>query len=292
MDLALHEMLGEGSGSKVWKGQWGHSVVAVKVLKVNPHTRKEALRGFVQEATILSQLRHPAICTLLGMTLHEGLPALVLEFMGGGSLFDLLHNSNSTLTPPLLSRLALEVATGISYLHAHSVIHRDIKSANVLLDDRMHAKVSDFGISTRFGTEHTAETGTYRSMAPEVIAHHSYDHRCDVFSFAVLLWEMAHRQIPFGHESGLQAAFAVAVEKRRPPIRLPALLDGFGSLITRAWAHDPATRPSMASITAEIQELDAKVKADCSAALFAHASLQVGVGADTAPPAPPAPPAL
>ena len=67
------------------------------------------------------------------------------------------------------------------------VIHRDIKSANVLLDDRMHAKVSDFGISTTFGPEHTAETGTYRCMAPEVITHQRYDHHCDVFSYGVLL---------------------------------------------------------------------------------------------------------
>ena len=170
-DLVLVEEVGEGSGSKVWRGSWGNIRVAVKVLKVNPTTRKEALRGFVQEATILSQLRHPAICTLLGTCVQHGLPALVLEFMSGGSLFDLLHNSQATLTPPLLSRLALEVASGVNYLHEHSVIHRDIKSANVLLDDRMHAKVSDFGISTTFGPEHTAETGTYRCMAPEVITH-------------------------------------------------------------------------------------------------------------------------
>ena len=283
--------------------------VAVKVLKVNPTTRKGALRGFVQEATILSQLRHPAICTLLGTCVQHGLPALVLEYMSGGSLFDLLHNSQATVTPPLLSRLALEVASGVNYLHENSVIHRDIKSANVLLDDRMHAKVSDFGISTTFGPEHTAETGTYRCMAPEVraptsshapvtpachplearalpppllptcslrrhvcqvITHQRYDHHCDVFSYGVLLWEMSHRQIPFQKDSGLQAAFAVAVERRRPAIKLPPLLVAFGAVITRAWAHEPTSRPNMQSIVVEIMVIDAKVKADCGAALRSH----------------------
>ena len=87
--------------------------------------------------------------------------------MAGGSLFDLLHNSPAELFPSTLTRIALEVASGVAYLHQQEVIHRDVKSANVLLDADLHAKVSDFGISTTFGPEHTAETGTYRSMAPE-----------------------------------------------------------------------------------------------------------------------------
>ena len=285
-DLKLLEEVGEGSGSKVWRGRWGSLLVAVKVLKVAPHTRKEALRGFVQEATILSQLRHSAICTLLGTCMQQGLPALVLEFMSGGSLFDLLHNSNVTLTPPLLSRLALEVATGVAYLHEHSVIHRDIKSANVLLDDRLHAKVSDFGISTRFAPEHTAETGTYRSMAPEVITHQSYDHHCDVFSYGILLWEMTHREIPFGKDSGLQAAFAVAVERRRPEIKLPPPLAGFGELITRAWAHQPASRPSMQTVVVELLVLDQRVQQNCGGSAPIGAAMRTttpGVAGPCAP---------
>ena len=81
-----------------------------------------------------------------------------------------------------------------------------VKAANVLLDERQHAKVTDFGISTKHGPGmgHTAETGTYRSMAPEVISHQTYDYKCDVYSFAVLLWEIAHQQIPFEDDNALQ----------------------------------------------------------------------------------------
>ena len=98
---------------------------------------------------------------------------MVLEFMPCGSLHDLLHNTTALAAPALelatLSRIVVEVASGVAYLHYNGVMHRDIKTANVLLDESRHAKVTDFGISTRFGRmEYTAETGTYRHMAPEV----------------------------------------------------------------------------------------------------------------------------
>jgi serine/threonine protein kinase len=153
-------------------------------------------------------------------------------------------------------------------------MHRDIKTANVLLDSsETHAKVTDFGISTTFGKDggdYTAETGTYRFMAPEVIVHKPYDNRCDVYaaaatsalggsaksrrscltrrrrcfgfhevrstpgaaytyggghfahrySFAMLLWEVLHCEVPFSNYAPLQAAFAVAMEGQRPPIHL------------------------------------------------------------------------
>ena len=270
-ELRLLEEVGEGSGSKVWKAQLGVVPVAVKILKLQPSMRKEALRGFVQEARILSQMRHPAICTLLTTCMQQGFPALVLEYMSGGSLFDLLHNSKRQLPPTLLSRMALEVASGVNYLHEHSVIHRDVKSANVLLDKEMHAKVSDFGISTNFAPEHTAETGTYRSMAPEVITHQSYDASCDVFSFGVLLWEICHQQIPFAKESGLQAAFAVAMERKRPSITLPHPLGLFAPLIQQCWAHEPAARPPMSRVVVEIMSIDAKVRLQCDALAAATA---------------------
>ena len=91
--------------------------------------------------------------------------------------------------------------------------------------------------------------------------------RSDVFSYGVLLWEMTHRQIPFGKDSGLQAAFAVAVERRRPLIKLPPLLEQFGGVITRAWAHEATARPNMQSVVVDCMVIDAKIKADCSAAL-------------------------
>ena len=136
--------------------------------------------------------------------MQRGLPAIVLEYLPG-SLHDLLHKPSSTgkhaklrpLSERVQVQIGREIATGVAYLHSKQLIHRDIKAANVLLDEHMHVKLADFGISTGFGPDHTAETGTYRYMAPEVIRHQQYDHKCDVYSYGVLLWEVLHRQVPF-----------------------------------------------------------------------------------------------
>ena len=125
--------------------------------------------------------------------------------------------------------------------------------------------MSDFGIATNFGPEHTAETGTYRSMAPEVITHQRYDQACDVYSFGVLLWEICHQEIPFGKESFLQAAFAVAVERKRPPIELSQPLDYFGTLIQSCWTQEAAGRPTMADVVADVEQIEVKLKQYCEA---------------------------
>ncbi len=275
--LKLNDLLTEGKTSNVWRGKWGEVHVVVKVLRVNPASleKKGVLKSFLQEARILGTLRHPTICTFHGTCMKQGFPAIVLEYLSGGSLFDLLHNSSTrkhkhAITPALLSRISLEVATGIRYLHEHAIIHRDIKSSTVLLDDGCHVKLAGFGLSTQFGPDLTAETGTYRFMAPEVTIHEKYDCSCDVFSYAILLWEVMHRKVPFMGESptgenltGLQAAFAVAIEKRRPQIELQAPLDIFTPIIRRCWAHEPSDRPPMSEVAAELATLNAKVKNTC-----------------------------
>ena len=108
--------------------------------------------------------------------MHSGFPAMVHEFVGGGTLHTLLHGpSDAADAPPppsipvaLLSRISLEVAGAVAYLHAQGVLHRNIKSASVLLDADQHVKLADFGLSTNVAPDLTAETGTYRWMAPEV----------------------------------------------------------------------------------------------------------------------------
>ena len=165
-NLRVRKLIDEGASSQVWEGDWAGARVVIKVLR-----EQEALRSFLSEVNIWRQLRHPCVCALLGVCMFDGRPSMVLEYMTGGSLHDLLHNSSEKgeLDPMLISRMVSEVASGVAYLHSNGVMHRDVKTANVLLDDSRHAKVTDFGISTRFGRkDYTAETGTYRQMAPEV----------------------------------------------------------------------------------------------------------------------------
>ena len=118
------------------------------------------------------------------------------------------------LATPLKHRLVYEVALGLRYLHANAIVHRDIKAANVLLTADAHAKLSDFGIATRFGMEHTAGVGSTRYMAPEVIFE-KYDHSADVYSFGLLVWEVVHVAVPFANVNAFNALFA-AKEHERP----------------------------------------------------------------------------
>ena len=254
----MRKLIDEGASSQVWEGDWAGARVVIKVLR-----EQEALRSFLSEVNIWRQLRHPCVCALLGVCMFDARPSMVLEYMTGGSLHDLLHNPSEgalvEIEPLLLARVVAEVSSGVAYLHANGVMHRDIKTANVLLDDARHAKVTDFGISTRFGRkDYTAETGTYRQMAPEVILHKPYNYKCDVYSYGVLLWETLHREVPFTGFAPLQAAFAVAMEHQRPPIHLRPEYKMYATLIEACWDGEPHARPDMDQVvraTAECYQM-------------------------------------
>jgi len=268
--LPVIKSIGEGSVSRVWHTWWKEQMVATKVLKHELMHYPEAHRSFMQEAYAFEQLDHPSICKFYGKFVCEGAPALVLEYMAGGNLYDYLHCRGRTpcnVQPAdELSRLALEVAAGIEYRHSVGLMHRDIKSTNILLDDQRHAKISDFGISTRADLpEHTAETGTYRFMAPEVITQQKYDNKCDVFSFGMLLWEMMHQDIPLRGQHQLQAAYSVAILKRRPGIELRKPLKCFADVITACWEELPADRPTMEQVVHQLSEININVKAAAAA---------------------------
>lgn len=143
--------------------------------------------------------------------------------------------------------IALDVAKGMAYLHSRNVIHRDLKPSNILLTRDHRAKIADFGMSVaNTGQELTAETGTYRYMAPEVIRHESYSSNADVYSFGVCLWQLVTREVPFASMTPIQAAYSVA-EGRRPviPESTPNRLK---EIITACWDQDAGRRPSFTYI--------------------------------------------
>ena len=136
----------------------------------------------------------------------------------------------------------------MAYLHSRNIIHRDLKPSNILLTNENRAKIADFGMSvTNFGQELTAETGTYRWMAPEVIRHESYSSNADVYSFGIVLWQLITREIPFSTLSPVQTAYAVA-EGDRPtiPTSTPEPLQ---RIIRACWDKDSHKRPSFTYIS-------------------------------------------
>ncbi|MCL7039707.1 hypothetical protein MKW94_005497, partial [Papaver nudicaule] len=138
------------------------------------------------------EVQHKNVVRFIGACTKFPNLCIVTEYMPGGSLYDFLHKHHNVLGLSLLLEFAIDICKGMEYLHQKNIIHRDLKTANLLMDIDHVVKVADFGVA-RFqsqGGEMTAETGTYRWMAPEVINHQPYDQKADVFSFAIVLWEL------------------------------------------------------------------------------------------------------
>ena len=138
---------------------------------------------------------------------------IITEYMSQGTLRMYLNKKEPySLSTETILRLALDISRGMEYLHSQGVIHRDLKSNNLLLNDEMRVKVADFGTScleTDQCWETKANMGTYRWMAPEMIKEKPYTKKVDVYSFGIVLWELTTALLPFQGMTPVQAAFAV-----------------------------------------------------------------------------------
>lgn len=144
-------------------------------------------------------LRHPNIVLFLGACTKPPNLGLVLEFCSRGSLWSVLQNHDINLNWEDRRKIALDTAKGVFYLHSFKppILHRDLKSLNLLLDDSFRTKLIDFGWTRKLDKIMTGKIGTYQWMAPEVISSQNYTEKADVFSFSIILWEIASREPPY-----------------------------------------------------------------------------------------------
>ncbi|KAA3457578.1 dual specificity protein kinase shkA-like isoform X1 [Gossypium australe] len=294
--LKIEHKIASGSYGDLYRGTYYSQEVAIKVLKPERVTG-ELLREFSQEVFIMrfvEVLVHAnyfegnqllLLISILNVVSEPGswitssVPGLpesfdtldqeaetycdicaLSEFMARGSLYDYLHQQRGVFKLPSLLKVALDVSKGMNYLHQNNIIHRDLKTANLLMDENQVVKVADFGVArvqAQSGVM-TAETGTYRWMAPEVIEHKPYDHKADVFSFGIALWELLTGEIPYSLLTPLQAAVGVVQKSLRPTIPKnthPRL----GELLERCWQQDPTQRPNFSEIIEILQQIDKEV---------------------------------
>ncbi|MCO5559251.1 hypothetical protein L7F22_012846 [Adiantum nelumboides] len=260
--LKLNRKVASGSFGDLYRGTYCGQDVAIKVLK--PERLNEDLqREFAQEVYIMRKVRHKNVVQFIGACTRPPNLCIVTEFMSGGSVYDYLHSQRGFFKFPVLLRVAIDVSKGMDYLHQNNIIHRDLKAANLLMDEHEVVKVADFGVArvqAQSGIM-TAETGTYRWMAPEVIEHKPYDRRADVFSFGIVLWELLTGKLPYDYLTPLQAAVGVVQKGLRPTIpknthpRLAELLES-------CWQQDPKLRPEFSEITAILQDTYKEVVAE------------------------------
>ncbi|KAL2346676.1 hypothetical protein Fmac_000676 [Flemingia macrophylla] len=189
-------ILGEGGFGCVYKARLDHNLeVAVKRLHCET---QNAEREFENEVNLLSKIQHPNIISLLGCSIDGDTRFIVYELMHNGSLEALLHGPShgSALTWHMRMKIALDTARGLEYLHENcypAVIHRDMKSSNILLDANFNAKLSDFGLAITDGSQSKKNiklSGTLGYVAPEYLLDGKLSDKSDVYAFGVVLLEL------------------------------------------------------------------------------------------------------
>ncbi|KAK7374682.1 hypothetical protein VNO80_08119 [Phaseolus coccineus] len=185
--------LGEGSFGTVYKAMMPTGeVVAVKMLAPNS---KQGEKEFLTEVLLLGRLHHRNLVNLLGYCVDKGQLMLVYEFMSNGSLENLLYGDEKELSWDERLQIAVDISHGVEYLHEGAVppiVHRDLKSANILLDHSMRAKVSDFGLSKEeiFDGRNSGLKGTYGYMDPAYISSSKFTVKSDIYSFGIIIFEL------------------------------------------------------------------------------------------------------
>ena len=260
------EKLGEGGMGVVYKAR-DHKLerfVALKLLSARGDPSAEAAYRFEQEAKALAALEHPHIAALHDRGEFDGKPYLVFEYLPGGSLrakLQRLRQSGQNLPLQEVLRYGVEVAAGLAHAHRKGVVHRDVKPENVLLTEDGRAKVSDFGLAlwggaTRItGTGRTLGTAAYTS--PEQAQQLPIDHRSDIFSFGVLLYELAAGETPFRGEYAAAVVYDL-VNTPTPSLHdtRPDAPEALDQIIQKATAKEPGERyRNMGELLLELREL-------------------------------------
>lgn len=239
--------LGDGGYGIVYRGQWKEHEVAVKKLKVQAISNT-ALKELCKEAEIMFKmgLESSYIVPVKKICLEASHYALVMELMPKGSLFQLLKSGQS-LPWSIRYQIALDVCYGLRDLHERNILHRDLKSRNILLDDRLRAKLTDFGLS-KIKQETTASQqtftvkGTAQWMAPELFKRGAiWTTAVDIYSLGMVLWELVTREIPFkdAQDQVQLIGWITGGEKEAIPENCPL---GLKSLIESCW-ESPDKRP-------------------------------------------------
>jgi hypothetical protein len=292
--IDLGPAIGEGGFSVVHRGTYRGTLVAIKKLKVSGLEEAAAADAFRAEVALLAQLRHRNIVRFIGASLQ--VPDLcVLTELAQCSLSDLLYNKadgaaapggarcGAPLRPEQMLGFAEDIAKGCKYLHSlrPMIIHRDLKSSNLLVDSAGVCKISDFGLSrikNESATQISGMLGTPGWSAPEIYKQDKYTERVDMYSYGVVLSELVTGERPYQGLNQMQIAFATVYQGQRPALP-DALPKPLRALIRACWDSVPAKRPAWPKILQALRLLRELPWAQDASRLSARARARPGGGA-------------
>ncbi|XP_054817807.1 serine/threonine-protein kinase STY13-like [Prosopis cineraria] len=278
--LDIRRAIDHGAYGTVYRGVYDGQDVAVKVFDWRD-TDKEAAAiraSFQQEVAAWHKLNHPNVTKFVGASIgnsfvkissedisnevYSFIPAqacCVLEFVPGGTLKKfLMKNRRKKLDFDVAIQLALDLSRGLSYLHSKKIVHRDVKTENILLDANGTAKIADFGVARIEALnpcEMTGGVGTPCYMAPEVLNGKPYNKKCDVYSFGICLWEIYCCDLPYPTHKFSDVFTGVVRQNLRPEIPrcCPSSLS---RIMRKCWDEDPDKRPQMEEVVRMLEAID------------------------------------
>jgi len=254
--VTLGPTLGRGACGLVFKGQFRGRTAAIKRLHKELLQSEGLLEAFVKEIELMAKLNHKNILQFLGACLEYPNISFVTVFMDRGTVNDVIKAPGGCAWE-IKVKMARGAAEGLKFLHELTppIVHRDLKSHNLLVDNDYNVVIGDFGVSEALESEDkrfASRWGTVNWMPPEVFDGGVYDCKSDIFSFGMVLWEMLTGQIPFGDDTNPLMVHQLVDGGERPFIPASCHPE-FARLIRACWEGDPDKRPYLDAILKSLE---------------------------------------
>ncbi|XP_051879486.1 proto-oncogene serine/threonine-protein kinase mos [Pristis pectinata] len=272
-ELKLFDLLGSGGFGWVYKGTYYGKTVAIKKVRKCTKNKLAARQSFWAELNV-AHLVHENIVKVVAATTsvpaspqaEDSVGIIIMEYAGGTSLDHRIYNCADSLDVEECLRFSSDIASGLGFLHSHSIAHLDLKPANVLLTESGRCKIGDFGCSHKLAAGNDLSPngqlrhlgGTYTHRAPELLRGCSTTLKADIYSFAITLWQMVSRDHPFSGDRQCVMYAVVAYNLRPPfsPVFNKTLMGRkIRSVIDHCWAVEPIDRPSAEQLLETINNL-------------------------------------
>ncbi|TYG98732.1 hypothetical protein ES288_A10G139800v1 [Gossypium darwinii] len=270
--LDLRHVVAHGTYGTVYRATYDNQDVAVKLLDwgedgIGATAGIAALRAsFRQEVAVWQKLDHPNVSKFVGASMgtsnlripSQNASADNHSSMPSRACCVVVENRRKKLAFKVVIKLALDLSRGLSYLHSKRIVHRDVKTENMLLDAHRNLKIADFGVArveAQNPRDMTGETGTLGYMAPEVLDGKPYNRICDVYSFGICLWEIYCCDMPYPDLSFVDVSSAVARQNLRPEIPR-CCPNSLASIMRKCWDANPKKRPEMDEVVRMLEAVN------------------------------------